>query len=438
MTAEIAILNKNGIALAADSAVSIGSPQDTRKIYNSANKLFMLSKYHPVAFMVYGGGSFVGVPWEILIKEYRAQLEDRSFSTLLEYAEDFWSFTTNNRGIFSVQEEQKHVLEKIRTRLLSIQNECIESVRNKLETCEDNITDEDFVSTFIATLEEILEAQRAHLESLENLDNFNDEDKRNFIVEYSEHADGQLLGIFENLHQSIREDLKDRIYEVLALSLIKRDFDQSSGIVFAGYGCDEIYPRVAAYQVGIMYNGKPRSMFLPGSSTTQAEEFTPSIIPFAQDEVVRTFLTGMDPSFNNIFNMLQNGLSSVITERLPEDIFGDNAPTDAIKSAIKEHIDNFMQDLNTSLDNIKRTTVLDPILEMLEYLPKDELAEMAETLVNLTAFKRKMSNSLESVGGPIDVAILSKGDGFIWFKRKHYFEPKFNQHYFANYYNGTK
>ena len=40
----------------------------------------------------------------------------------------------------------------------------------------------------------------------------------------------------------------------------------------------------------------------------------------------------------------------------------------------------------------------------------------------------------ETVGGPIDVAVISKGDGFIWIKRKHYFQRELNQQFFANYY----
>ena len=56
---------------------------------------------------------------------------------------------------------------------------------------------------------------------------------------------------------------------------------------------------------------------------------------------------------------------------------------------------------------------------------------MAEALVNLTSLKRRVSMEEESVGGPIDVAVISKGDGFIWIKRKHYFDPSFNRDYFA-------
>jgi len=34
------------------------------------------------------------------------------------------------------------------------------------------------------------------------------------------------------------------------------------------------------------------------------------------------------------------------------------------------------------------------------------------------------------VVGPVDVAVISKGDGLIWIKRKHYFAPDLNHRYF--------
>src|ERR1022692_518481 len=65
---------------------------------------------------------------------------------------------------------------------------------------------------------------------------------------------------------------------------------------------------------------------------------------------------------------------------------------------------------------------------------KDELAAMAESLVNLTSFKRRITAEAETVGGPIDVAVISKGDGFVWIRRKHYFDRNLNPGFFANYY----
>ena len=35
----------------------------------------------------------------------------------------------------------------------------------------------------------------------------------------------------------------------------------------------------------------------------------------------------------------------------------------------------------------------------------------------------------ETVGGPIDVAVISKSEGFIWIKRKLYFDKNLNNHY---------
>ena len=70
------------------------------------------------------------------------------------------------------------------------------------------------------------------------------------------------------------------------------------------------------------------------------------------------------------------------------------------------------------------------VLSVLGSLAKVDLGYMAESLVNLTAFKRKVSNDSDSVGGPIDVAVLSKGDGFVWMKRKHYFDKELNYRFF--------
>lgn len=96
---------------------------------------------------------------------------------------------------------------------------------------------------------------------------------------------------------------------------------------------------------------------------------------------------------------------------------------------------NWQRNVN-SVNDFIRVEHCDKVTQMIEFLPKDELAYMAESLVNMTAFKRKVSNDAESVGGPIDVAIISKGDGFIWVKRKHYFSKELNSHYFNEFLRG--
>ena len=74
------------------------------------------------------------------------------------------------------------------------------------------------------------------------------------------------------------------------------------------------------------------------------------------------------------------------------------------------------------------------LMDTVEYLGKEDLVAMAESLISLTSLKRRMTSSEESVGGPVDVAFISKGDGFVWIKRKLYFDkelnPQFNDLYY--------
>ena len=70
------------------------------------------------------------------------------------------------------------------------------------------------------------------------------------------------------------------------------------------------------------------------------------------------------------------------------------------------------------------------------FLPKNELSEMAESLVSLTSLKRKVTLQEETVGGPTDVAVITKGDGLIWIKRKNYFPAELNPTYFTRGHGG--
>jgi hypothetical protein len=71
MTAEIALLNRRALAFASDSAVTI-SDGENEKIYNSAEKIFELSRNVPIGIMVYNTMEFVGIPLDVLIRKFRA------------------------------------------------------------------------------------------------------------------------------------------------------------------------------------------------------------------------------------------------------------------------------------------------------------------------------------------------------------------------------
>lgn len=91
MTAQIAVLNKNGVALASDSALTFTNKNGSDERRNS-KKLFSLSKYHPIGILVYEKAAFMGLSWEKLIKIYRKKLGKTKFDKLDDYLRDFRKF----------------------------------------------------------------------------------------------------------------------------------------------------------------------------------------------------------------------------------------------------------------------------------------------------------------------------------------------------------
>ena len=102
MTAEIAILNREAVALAADSAVTLGSDSGEHrpKIFTSANKIHALSLHEPIGVMVYGAADLMRVPWETIIKTYRAELGKTAFPRLQDQTEHFLAWLAADRRLF--------------------------------------------------------------------------------------------------------------------------------------------------------------------------------------------------------------------------------------------------------------------------------------------------------------------------------------------------
>ncbi|VWB65202.1 hypothetical protein BLA23254_03029 [Burkholderia lata] len=93
MTCEVAVLNKYAVVTAVDSAVTTTNGQGEPRYSKGGNKIFQLSHTEPVGVMIFGTASVCGMPWEVVIKAYRAApLETNKFDSVQEYAEDFFSF----------------------------------------------------------------------------------------------------------------------------------------------------------------------------------------------------------------------------------------------------------------------------------------------------------------------------------------------------------
>ncbi len=132
MTAEVAVMNKQAIALAADSAVTF-QEETGQKIFTSASKIFTLSKYQPVGIMVYGSADFMQVPWETIIKVYKNNLGKKTFKTVADYAKDFLTFVAEEERLFSDDVQNWYIENSIYSYFLYIGEKIIEDVDKAIE-----------------------------------------------------------------------------------------------------------------------------------------------------------------------------------------------------------------------------------------------------------------------------------------------------------------
>ena len=87
MTAQVAVLNTNGIALASDSAVTITGGEQSIS-YQSADKIFPVNGV-PLAVMHSGNASLWGVPWQLLVDMWGAGRAPGQAPSVRAYAQEF-------------------------------------------------------------------------------------------------------------------------------------------------------------------------------------------------------------------------------------------------------------------------------------------------------------------------------------------------------------
>ena len=203
--------------------------------------------------------------------------------------------------------------------------------------------------------------------------------------------------------------------------------------MIAGFGEIDIYPRLKEFIMEGLIEDKLR--FRSQRDVQIGAKTSASIIPFAQSEVVRSFMEGMDPDLEELLDKFHDKVfanyPNILLNHIPN--LTAAAKAKALKKT-KAASKGVLKKFRAEIEKFRNERLINPIVSTVSILPKDELAAMAEALVSLTSFKRKFSLDAETVGGPIDVAVLSKGDGFVWIKRKHYFKAELNPHFLTDYF----
>ena len=412
MTAIVGVLNKHAIAIAADSAVTMGN---THKVINCANKIFTLSKYFPVAVMTYNNASFMGVPWDIIIKEYRRQLKNKCFLKLDDYVSDFIKFL-HLHHFFSDDETQLFYINMI---LNSFYDTCCYEICRDKNITNDKLTQDQIIEKLNSILNQNKYTNKCGEFDLYEFDDFFKFSGKT-IESYSKSK-----GILD--YRLLAESF---FYYIASISYSNSSY---TGLVFVGYGEEEIYPSLISIKIYIAIEdhlkySKEEPVKITEHGTSAA------IVPFAQTDVTQTIVRGINPNFQNIIhNVIDRSFKSFSSIII--DFIEKNSGDKFIPTVIKRlSLDGVIRNATLQINKEMQESYTDPLLNTVVNLDKEDMANMAESFISLTSLVRRMQPGEETVGGPVDVAVISKGDGFIWINRKHYFKPEYNPHFFNNYF----
>ena len=406
MTAEVALLNKTAVALAADSAMTLGGSGKTYP----AQKLFSLTDHHPVGVMIYNNAEFMGVPWETLIKMYRHSLGRKSHQSIKDYAADFVRFV--GRAPFSDQARESKNVIRVAKAAFSL-------VRNTHGVEVGTGADDGLLLT-------VIEEHRAAMTRQGESPSMDGVDLAQVMDACRAELDELTDGLFEGdlATPLVRAALRGLVEDVIPSRVTTSGH---SGVVIAGFGECEVFPTLVELTTdgvvaGTVKHDIRRTVDIARDGTSA------QIVPFAQREMVTRFMEGVDPAFLDYLRDSMGEASRQLVMEVLESMGIQCTEEDAaaVRQAASQQADHYLK----QAEGVRHRQFVAPIMDIVEHLPKEELADMAEALVSLTALKRRVSREAETVGGPIDVAVVSKGDGLIWIKRKHYFDPASNPGYF--------
>jgi hypothetical protein len=212
------------------------------------------------------------------------------------------------------------------------------------------------------------------------------------------------------------------VYNAAASALMKEDWTtlQTTGLVFAGYGENDYFPRIRHCMCYGILLGRLIVTPVDDEAHDVNHDNVSEIIPIAKSDMMDTFICGASiDALVEIDDFVEYCMDEFVdamkTSGAIAEGFDYSRERNAACVDFREKVSEYLAREHTR-----------PLRNVIGMLSAGELAELAETLVSIESLKERVTRPTESVSGPIDVAVISKSDGFIWIRRKRYFDPGLN------------
>lgn len=435
MTSEVMLLNVQGGALAADSALTAIEYHDdgtaTVRYQTGVDKVFLLEPKMPVAAMIFDVAEFYRYPWASIFEAFKTSVPSRG-DTVQKVAQSLvgflarWTSGVDSKAqkLLPLDEGQERLNFAIYiAALVQRFQQCVELSGDGKPTRPDGVRitraldmlrfetqySGDYFQNLFLPLGQPSRKRPLIGESSNRL--------VKLIGEYMERLVG---GMTDSVFGDgvVPQTSKSLLAEIAVGSCLTDWMPPGvpkTGIVFAGFGTDELRPSYVDIRVGSAFAGLVKYQLVASGAPTNGE---PAIIQsYAQADLIDALLRGAQPGYKYVlFQLMRQGIGSLLNAISNE--VGKKDP--GLAKAVLQTFDQAPLAVSRAIlmagDDIAKHAIEMRVADVVNSASPDLLADYATKLVVLSVIEHELTGS-QSVAQPILAIRLNKGQAE-WLRHK--------------------
>jgi hypothetical protein len=425
MTSEVMLLNVQGAALAADSALTAIEyhPDGTASVryQTGTDKIYVLDQSLPVASMIFDVAEFYRYPWASIFEAFKACVPQTG-NTVPKVTQALVTFLSRWTSGADAKAQTMLPIEEGQERLsFAIY---IAALVQRFYQCAElagggNGRKSDALPRALDMLRFETQYSGDYFQNL-FLPHGEQPTRRPIVGESSsrlvalldQYLDRLLTGMLKSMFGEgvVSDGIKATLAEIAVESCLTDWMAPGvpkTGVVFAGFGASDIRPQFLEIRIGSAFGGIVKHQLVEGGTPTQRE---PAIIrSFAQADLIDALLRGAQPGYRYVlFQLMRQGIGALLNA-----VGGEIAKKDAnLAKSILQTFDQAPLAVARAIimagDDIAKHAMEMRVADVVSSAAPELLADYASKLVRLSVIEHELTGS-QTVAEPILTVYMKKG-----------------------------
>lgn len=401
MTSQLILLNGFGAALASDSAMTFGN----KRTYETAEKVIPLPRPHRIAVLHSGSVTLHGMPYSVLVNEWANTLGATSLRTVALYRQNFLSWLNDNHDWVTPDRAKEDFMYQLGDMYRIIWKKIQDDVNSDLTEIEQQ-----------AKCLEILMGYTNMYSGFASLTHSEGDWTNQAYSKIEKEVVDSRNYWFDDI--PMNEEINAQINTFTRLYLERGHFLKRAQLAFAGFGEKQLLPSYSNVEIGGIMNESLLYEFYGEKSAEPGESGYFAICPIGQTDSIDIFLKGLDYRLVGIAR-------DAVVNAVSAPMGGEKGLSEKEKSEALPEVEadpEFAQRIQTAIDasfeEWSEKNFVRPLRSTIASLPLASLAAAARSLIEVQSLSQTITGEMGTVGGPIDVATISREHGFQWVSHK--------------------